>query len=85
MANENKNVIIEIVDIDTGEILVHSRKLSPFWSYGFPHFDAFLRQFYAFLRSGRNCTFNCTAFDERYNLSDAEDIFINNKQIKDIF
>ena len=82
---ESVNEIIEICDIDTGELLVQSRKVDILTSDGLRGFGYFYQRFLAFVRDGRNVSINCTAFDVRYRLHDAEDVFINNKRIDHIF
>lgn len=82
---ESVNEIIEICDIDTGELLFQSRKVDILTSAGLEGFGYFYQKFLALVRDGRNVSINCTAFDVRYRLRDAEDIFMNNKRIDGIF
>lgn len=74
------NVIIEIVDLQTGEILVESRSSRPLFSYGLQGVDYFYKKFCEILRSGTDCTINISAFDSRCDIRDAEDIFITSKK-----
>lgn len=85
MNNEVKNVVIEIVDLETGEILLTSRKQRMLYSYGLQGLNTFFDEFHSLLRSGRNCTINVSAFDLRYSLCDAENQFITFKHIPDVY
>ena len=79
------NEIIEICDIDSGELLVRSRKVDLVTSDGLKGFRYFYQKFLEFVRDGRNVSINCTAFDIRFRIDDAENIFIRNKHIDGIF
>ncbi len=79
------NEIIEICDIDTGELLLQSRKVDFITSDGLQNFLYFYQKFLDLVRDGRNVSINCTAFDVRYNIRDAENIFMNFKRIEGIF
>lgn len=79
------NEIIEICDIDTGELLIQSRKQDTLTLDGLRGFKYFYQKFLELVRSGRNVSINVSCFDVRYNIADAENIFMNNKRIKDIF
>lgn len=79
------NEIIEICDIDTGELLIQSRKVDSLTSDGLQNFRYFYQKFLEFVRDGRNVSINISAFDVRYNVRDAENIFMNFKHIEGIF
>lgn len=85
MKLEYRNVIVEIVDLDTGEVLLQSRKKVPFYSYGLQGLDWFYKKFHDILRTGRNITINVSAFDPRLCIDYAEDFFMSNKHIPGIF
>lgn len=82
---EDVNEIIEICDIDTGELLVQSRTVDILTSDGLKNFRYFYQKFLELVRDGRNVSINCTAFDVRHNIRDAENIFMNFKHIDGIF
>ena len=82
---ESVNEIIEICDIDTGELLVQSRKVDIITSDGLRNFRYFYEKFLDFVRDGRNVSINISAFDVRFNIRDAENIFINFKHFDGIF
>lgn len=85
MANEVKNTIVEIVDINTGEIVFESRLSRELFSYGLRGLDKSIDVFYKYLRSGRDCSINITCFDPVIPLDFAEQHFIINKHLDSVF
>lgn len=79
------NVVYEICDLDTGEIVFKIRQKTFIVSDGIRNIRIFLRKFYDLCQSGGNYSINISCFDSRYNIYDAENIFIRNKHIEGIF
>lgn len=79
MNNELKNTIVEIVDLNTGELYFESRKCRFLFSYGLQGLDKCFEVYYNLLRTGKDCTINISSFSPDTNLKEAEFKFIESK------
>lgn len=79
MNNEIKNTIVEIVDLNTGELYYESRKCRPLYSYGLQGLDKCFAVYYNLLRTGKDCTINISSFSPDTDLKQAEFKFIESK------
>lgn len=77
--------VIQIVDLDTGEILHHKAASDFLTSSGLGNVRYFYDEFLSLVRSGRNVGFNVCCFDSRIKLEYAYDFFVTNKHIEGIF
>lgn len=79
------NEIVQIVDLETGEILRHSSKKAEFVGTRLQYFQYFFEEFCELIRDGRSVGLNVSCFDIRINQNDAYDLFVTNKKREDIF
>lgn len=79
MKNDLKNTIVEIVDLNTGELYYESRKCRPLYSYGLQGLDKCFDVYYNLLRKGVDCTINISSFSLDIDLKQAEFKFIESK------
>lgn len=82
---QNVHEVIQIVDLDTGEILRHKASSDILTSSGLRNFKYFYDEFLSLVRSGRNIGFNVSCFDSRIKLDSSYDFFVTNKHIDGIF
>ena len=79
MQNELQHTIVEIVDLNTGELYYESRLTRHLFSYGLQGLDKCFAVYYKLLRSGIDCTINISAFSLDTDIKQAEFKFIESK------